>query len=113
MPRLSSAGWDPRLSSVLMNAKGIELLAGFPHADAYVALYPFLNKLVLRRGSADLLNNRPPADVVLGWRRRPGSPQCEQVCIRPSSIFCLTLLSRFIHSPEFSKNWAISCRRGD
>jgi len=48
----------------LINAKGIEL-AGFPRADAYIALYPFLNKLTLPAGVVDLLTNRPPADVVL------------------------------------------------
>ena len=57
-------GWDSPVVQRLMNAKGIEL-SGFPHADAYVALYPFLNKLVLPASVSDLLNNRPPADVVL------------------------------------------------
>jgi TRAP transporter TAXI family solute receptor len=40
-------------------------LTGFPHADAFVALYPFLNKVVVPRGVADILNDRPPADVTL------------------------------------------------
>lgn len=57
-------GWDSPVVQRLMNAKGIEL-ASFPHADAYVALYPFLNKLVLPASVSDLLNNRPPTDVVL------------------------------------------------
>ena len=57
-------GWDSRVVQHLLNAKGIEL-ASFPRADAYVALYPFLNKLVLPAGVIDLLANRPPADVVL------------------------------------------------
>jgi hypothetical protein len=57
-------GWDSPVVQRLMNAKGIEI-AGFPHADAYVALYPFLNKLVLPASVSDLLNNRPPKDVVL------------------------------------------------
>jgi hypothetical protein len=40
-------------------------LSGFPHADAFVALYPFLNKLVLPRGVTDLAKDRPPTDVTL------------------------------------------------
>lgn len=40
-------------------------LAGFPRADAYVALYPYLSKLTLPAGVGDLATNRPPADVTL------------------------------------------------
>jgi TRAP-type uncharacterized transport system substrate-binding protein len=57
-------GWDSPVVQRLINANGIEL-AGVPRADAYVALYPFLNKLTLPAGVADLSTNRPPADVVL------------------------------------------------
>jgi TRAP-type uncharacterized transport system substrate-binding protein len=39
--------------------------AGFPHADAFVALFPFLNKVVLPKGVIDIANERPPANVVL------------------------------------------------
>ena len=39
--------------------------AGFPHADAFVALFPFLTKVVVPRGVLDMANERPPADVVL------------------------------------------------
>jgi hypothetical protein len=38
---------------------------GFPHADAFVALFPFLNKVVLPKGVIDIANERPPANVVL------------------------------------------------
>ena len=34
-------------------------------ADAFVALYPFLSKLTLPAGVADMKNNRPPNDVIL------------------------------------------------
>jgi hypothetical protein len=47
-----------------MKTKGIEL-SSFQHADAFVANYPFLHKLVLPAGVIDLLTNRPPSDVVL------------------------------------------------
>ncbi len=40
-------------------------LRGFPRADAYVALLPYLNKVVLPMGVASLAENRPPNDVVL------------------------------------------------
>ena len=33
--------------------------------DAYVALYPFLNKVVVPAGLGDLAKNRPAADVAL------------------------------------------------
>jgi hypothetical protein len=40
-------------------------LSGFPHADALVALYPFLTKVVVPRGTMDIAGDRPPNDVVL------------------------------------------------
>lgn len=58
------SAWDSPAVQRLMNAKGIELSA-IPRADAYVAIYPFLNKLVLPAGVADMFAGRPPADVVL------------------------------------------------
>jgi TRAP-type uncharacterized transport system substrate-binding protein len=41
------------------------VLAHFPHADAFVALYPFLKKVVVPRGVIDIGKDQPPADVVL------------------------------------------------
>ena len=40
-------------------------LASIRRADAFVALYPFLNKLVLPAGMVDMMENRPPTDVLL------------------------------------------------
>jgi len=40
-------------------------LMGFPRADAYAALFPFLRKVVLPTGVFDLATNRPPNDVPL------------------------------------------------
>jgi len=48
----------------LLIAKGIDL-AGIRRADAWVALYPYLNKLVLPAGVANMAENRPPTDVLL------------------------------------------------
>lgn len=40
-------------------------LTNIRRADAFVALYPFLNKVVLPAGLADMIHNQPPTDVVL------------------------------------------------
>ena len=40
-------------------------LAGFTHADAFVALFPFLNKVLVPRGVVNIPDDRPPANVVL------------------------------------------------
>lgn len=57
-------GWDSPVVQSLARAPDIQLL-GFARADAYVALYPVLSKLVLPRGVADLAANRPPQDTPL------------------------------------------------
>jgi NMT1-like family len=56
--------WDSPAVQRLITAEGIEL-RGFPRADAYVQLFPFLTKLVLQEGVGDLATNRPPSDVLL------------------------------------------------
>jgi len=48
----------------LLAADGITL-ANIARADAFVALYPFLSKVVLPAGVGDMANNRPPTDVNL------------------------------------------------
>jgi TRAP-type uncharacterized transport system substrate-binding protein len=58
------ASWDSPAVQRLITAEGIELRS-FPRAEAYVGLYPFLNKVVLPEGIGDLATNRPPSDVVL------------------------------------------------
>jgi len=57
-------GWDSPAIQSLLNAKGIEL-DSYMYADALVAIYPFLHKLILPAGVVDVLTPRPPADVVL------------------------------------------------
>jgi len=56
--------WDSPLVHRLLAADGIAL-ATIPRADAFIALYPFLSKVVLPAGVGDMANNKPPADVVL------------------------------------------------
>jgi hypothetical protein len=56
--------WDSTVVRQLLAAETIEL-ANFPRADAYVALYPFLNKVVVPTGVGDLATNRPASDKTL------------------------------------------------
>ncbi|HJS62543.1 MAG TPA: TAXI family TRAP transporter solute-binding subunit [Pseudolabrys sp.] len=58
------SGWESPAVRRLMAADAIEV-ASVPRPDAFIALYPFLSKVVLPAGVADLAANRPPADVVL------------------------------------------------
>lgn len=56
--------WDSSVVRELFSSEGIRLVS-FPRADAYVALNPFLNKVVVPTGAIDLTKDLPPADVVL------------------------------------------------
>lgn len=40
-------------------------LSSYQRADALIALFPFLTKLVVPQGAIDLLKNKPPADITL------------------------------------------------
>ena len=61
---LMLTSWDSPLVRRLVAATDVDLVS-FPRTDAYVALYPFLNKVVLPTGVGDLAKNRPPRDVTL------------------------------------------------
>ena len=56
--------WRAPAVQRLLATTGIGL-QGFPRADAYVALYPVLTKVVLPMGVADFARNVPPADLPL------------------------------------------------
>ena len=58
------AAWDSAVVQQLLADERIGI-AGYPRADAYIALYPFLNKVVVPRGVRDLAKDRPPDDVIL------------------------------------------------
>jgi len=58
------AAWDSPTVRRLLSDRRVELTS-FPRADAYVALYPFLSKLIVPAGVGDLAKNRPPKDVFL------------------------------------------------
>lgn len=59
-----TAAWEEPVVQRLLVAPGIRLEA-FPRADAYVARYPFLTRMTLPMGVADLAANRPDTDVTL------------------------------------------------
>jgi TRAP-type uncharacterized transport system substrate-binding protein len=61
---LLMGAWETPAVRQLLVAKEIDL-AGIRRADAWVALYPYLNKLVLPAGVASMAENRPPTDVLL------------------------------------------------
>ena len=56
--------WDTPAVQELLVSKDISLVS-VRRADAWVDLYPFLNKLVLPAGVANMAENRPPTDVDL------------------------------------------------
>ena len=56
--------WQSPSVQKLLVADGI-VLVGYPRADAYVALSPYLTQVVLPTGVADLARNIPAADVPL------------------------------------------------
>ncbi len=56
--------WQSPAVQRLLAADGI-VLEGYPRADAYVALYPIFDKVILPQGVADLARNIPPNDVPL------------------------------------------------
>jgi len=58
------APWDSAVVRQLLASAQVNTI-NFPRADAHVALRPYLNKLVVPQGVADMARNRPPHDLVL------------------------------------------------
>jgi TRAP transporter TAXI family solute receptor len=58
------ASWDTPVVRRLLDSSGIHLWE-FPRTDALIALHPFLTKLVLPEGVADMVSNRPPTDITV------------------------------------------------
>ena len=56
--------WESSVVHELLAMKNVQL-ASVRRADAFVDLYPFLHKLVLPAGVANMIENRPPTDVLL------------------------------------------------
>ena len=59
-----SSAWDSPVIQDLLRTPDVTLIA-YPRADAFVAIFPFLSKLVLPMGVADLKRNIPPVDTPL------------------------------------------------
>jgi len=56
--------WESPLVRRLLAAKDVHLVNA-PRADSWVALYPYLNKVVLPAGVADMARDIPPENVTL------------------------------------------------
>jgi len=56
--------WESPLVRRLLSAKDIHLVNA-PRADSWVALYPYLNKVILPAGVADMARNLPPENVTM------------------------------------------------
>ena len=59
-----AATWDTDAVRRLLASSEVNLF-GSPRADAYVALYPYLTRLVVPQGVGNLATNRPSSDVSL------------------------------------------------
>ena len=57
-------GWESPAVQQLLKSKDINL-ESIPRADAFVRIYPYLNKLVLPAGVVDMAEPRPLTDVIL------------------------------------------------
>jgi TRAP-type uncharacterized transport system substrate-binding protein len=86
--------WDAPVVQRLLSTHGIEP-ANFPRTDAYLALYPYLNKVVLPEGVIDLANNRPPSDV---WLIAPKASLIVRESLHPALQFLLLKAAEDIHS---------------
>ena len=58
------ASWDTPVVRGLFASSDVHVWE-FPRADALVALHPFLTKLVLPEGAADMVSNKPATDLDL------------------------------------------------
>jgi TRAP-type uncharacterized transport system substrate-binding protein len=57
-------GWESPAVQQLLKSKDVSL-ESIPRADAFTALYPYLDKLVLPAGAVDMREPRPASDVLL------------------------------------------------
>lgn len=58
------SSWDGQGIRELAGSSEVNVV-GFERADAYIALYPYLSKLVLPAGVGNMATNRPPTDLNL------------------------------------------------
>jgi len=86
--------WDAPVVQKLLVANGIEPV-NFPRTDAYLALYPYLNKVVLPEGVIDLAKNRPSSDTLL---IAPKANLVVRENLHPALQFLLLKAAEEIHS---------------
>ncbi len=86
--------WDSPFVQDLLTTDDISLQS-IRRADAFVALYPHLIKLVLPAGVADLAKNRPPADVIL---LAPKASLVVRRDLHPAVQYLLLVAAEEIHS---------------
>jgi TRAP-type uncharacterized transport system substrate-binding protein len=86
--------WDAPDVQRLLAESNIEL-SGYPQADAYVALDPFLHKVVVPRGLRDLAADQPSADIVLV---APKASLVVRKDLHPAIEFLLLRAAREIHA---------------
>ena len=58
------ASWDTPVVHRLLDSADVHVLE-FPHVDAFLALHPYLSKLVLPEGTVNMIIDRPPTDITL------------------------------------------------
>jgi TRAP transporter TAXI family solute receptor len=88
------ASWEAPDIQRLLAEPNIEL-TGYPQADAYVALDPFLHKVTVPRGLRDLATDQPPADIVL---IAPRASLVVRKDLHPAIEFLLLRAARQIHA---------------
>jgi TRAP-type uncharacterized transport system substrate-binding protein len=89
------ASWDSDVVRRLLASSDVSVLS-FARADAYVALYPYLNKLLLPTGVGNLATNRPPEDVNL---LAPKASLIVRRDLHPAIQYLLLEAATEIHSP--------------
>jgi TRAP-type uncharacterized transport system substrate-binding protein len=93
--------WDSEVVRKLVASSEISVVS-FPRADAYKALFPFLNKLTLPMGVGDLATNRPPSDVSL---LAPKASSIVRRNLHPAIQYLLLEAAAEIHStPNIFQN---------
>ena len=88
------APWEYPIVRELVASPRVNAMS-FPRADAHIALRPYLNKLVVPQGVADLPNNQPPTDLVLV------APKCSLVVrndLHPAIQYLLLDAALKLHS---------------
>src|SRR5262249_2765061 len=88
-------GWESPVGQRLINTQGITP-GTCKRCDALLALSPFLTKLMLPAGIADLLANRPPEDVAL---LAPKASLAVRADLHPAVQHLLLTAAVQIHSP--------------